>query len=157
MKRLKNLARQNDGATIIEFAIVAPELLLLLFGIIEFALIMFASSVVEGATTHAARLSKTGALRSTAGTPAAQAQAEGARLRELILDRGAGVLKNDNLNIVTITQSDPSGSMGGSNELVIYNITYNWEVTTPIIGKIIAPDDGIFAITSTVAVVNEPY
>lgn len=157
MKRLHTLPRNNEGATIIEFAIVAPVLFLLVFGIIEFSLLMFASSVVEGATSNAARLSKTGAERSTAGTPEERAQADSGRLRELILQRGSGVLKSENLNVVTLPQATSrSGTMGDSGEVVIYQITYNWPISTPLIGNLIS-QDGIYTISSTTVVVNEPF
>lgn len=157
MKRLATLARQDDGATALEFALVAPVLFLILFGIVEFSLVMFASSVIEGATGNAARLSKTGAERSTTGSPTERAQADSARLRQLILERGSGVLKDRNLNIATIPQGgSQGGSMGSSGEIVVYRVTYNWDISTPLIGNLIA-DDGVFVIGSTTVVVNEPF
>ena len=52
--------RCERGVSAIEFALVAPVLLLIVTGIIEFSLIMFTASVLEGATTDTARLGKTG-------------------------------------------------------------------------------------------------
>lgn len=158
MKRLAKLAHQNDGATIVEFALVAPVLFLILFGIIEFSLVMFASSVIEGATGNAARLSKTGAERSTAGTSEERAELDSARLRQLVLERGSGVLKDNNdLHITVIPQGgSKDGTMGSSGEIVVYRVTYNWNIFTPLIGNLIS-DDGIFVISSTTVVVNEPF
>lgn len=156
MQRTFKMLRNNEGVALIEFALVAPVVFLLVFGIIEFSLVMFASSVVEGATANAARLSKTGAERSRDGTAAERAQADTARLREIILDRGSGVLKDGNLNIVTIPQSSRDGTMGDSGELVIYNVSYNWKIATPFIGAFFS-DDGIYTINATTAVVNEPF
>lgn len=155
-KLWRNLVRKQEGVTAIEFALLAPVLFLLLFGIIEFSLLMFASSVIEGATSTAARLSRTGAERSTAGTPAQQAFADSARLRQMILEHGGGLLKNDNLNVTTIPQTSVVGSMGGANEMVTYNVTYNWIILTPLVGKLIAPD-GVYSINSTAVVMNEPF
>lgn len=156
MQRLGKMVRNNEGATVIEFAIVAPVFFLIVFGIIEFSLIMFASSVIEGATANAARLSRTGAERSDADNVSERAQADTARLRELILERGGGFLKNENLNIATIPQSGQDGTMGNSGEVVIYSVTYNWNIATPIISNLIA-DDGVYTIGATTVVVNEPF
>ena len=154
---LLNLGRKQDGVTAIEFAMLAPVLFLLLFGIIEFSLVMFASSVVEGATANAARLSRTGAERSTTGTPAERAKSDSARLRQLILDQGAGLLEDENLFITIIPASSQSGTMGETSEMVTYNVTYSWTVTTPMVGKLIAPPDGVYDIHSMAVVVNEPF
>jgi len=60
MQPFKRVLRQQDGNVIIEFAIIAPVLLLIVFGIVELSLIMYTQSVMEGATTISARLGKTG-------------------------------------------------------------------------------------------------
>lgn len=52
--------RCAKGATALEFAIVIPVLALLLFGIVQFSIVTYASSVLEGATLDAARTGKTG-------------------------------------------------------------------------------------------------
>lgn len=49
-----------EAATAIEFAIVLPLLLLMVFGIIEFCLVMYESSTLEGALTTASRAGQTG-------------------------------------------------------------------------------------------------
>lgn len=52
--------KDRSGATIIEFAIVAPMLFLLLAGIIEIGLILFTFAAMEGATNIGSRTGKTG-------------------------------------------------------------------------------------------------
>lgn len=56
----KAFLKDATGATIIEFAIVAPMLFLILAGIIELGLILFTTSAIEGATNVGARIGKTG-------------------------------------------------------------------------------------------------
>jgi Flp pilus assembly protein TadG len=58
--RLIALIRNNKGVTALETAIVMPVFLLLIFGIIEFGLMMHVSSLVENATHEAARKGSTG-------------------------------------------------------------------------------------------------
>ncbi|NBO18658.1 MAG: pilus assembly protein [Proteobacteria bacterium] len=58
--KIRRFIRQQEGATIIEFAVVAPVLFLMLAGIIELGLILFTTSALEGATNVGARIGKTG-------------------------------------------------------------------------------------------------
>src|SRR5689334_11790217 len=57
---LRRFRRNTDGATVVEFAIVAPTFIALLFAILETALIFFASQVLETVTQDSARMIMTG-------------------------------------------------------------------------------------------------
>src|SRR5690606_32071705 len=120
----------NSGATALEFAIIAPVLFLLLFGIIEFSLMMFASSVIEGATAHISRMSKTGAERSLASDSGTRAAEDKARLREMILKRGGGVIRDAYLHVTTQPQSSQRDTVGAAGEKVLYSVNYDWHVLT---------------------------
>lgn len=157
MHIINRLRRQDSGATAIEFAIVAPVLFLLLFGIIEFSLMMFVSSVVEGATATISRQSKTGVNRSTASTPAARAAEDSARLRQMVIDRGRGIIRTEYLDVATRPRTSRSGTVGDAGEMVIYTVSYDWHILTPLLSPILGDDDGVFPISSTTAVVNEPF
>ncbi|RJF91347.1 TadE family protein [Sphingomonas cavernae] len=49
------LTRNTDGATVVEFAIVAPIMLMLMLGMMELGYQAYAQSVLQGATNKAAR------------------------------------------------------------------------------------------------------
>lgn len=51
----KRFIEDRSGVTIVEFAILLPFFLVLLFGIIEFAQVMFFQAALQHAVTHAAR------------------------------------------------------------------------------------------------------
>jgi Flp pilus assembly protein TadG len=56
MKGIINTGRKNErGASAIEFAIVLPVLILLLFGIIEFGVLLFDKAVLTNASREGAR------------------------------------------------------------------------------------------------------
>ena len=57
LKELKKdvLLKSQEGATVVEFAIILPLLLLLIFGIIEFGLFLFNRHVITNAVREAAR------------------------------------------------------------------------------------------------------
>lgn len=54
------LARKDSGASMIEFALVAPAFLFLLIAILEMALMFVAQNAIEAAVREAARYSMTG-------------------------------------------------------------------------------------------------
>lgn len=157
VSRISQFYRQQRGATVIEFAIVAPVVLLLLFGIIEFSLMMFVSSVVEGATANISRMSKTGALRSTDADPQIRAEQDSESLRQMIIQRGRGIIREENLFVQTRPRNSQNNTMGEAGELVIYTVRYDWEIITPFMSTMLGDDEGVFGISSTTAVVNEPF
>jgi Flp pilus assembly protein TadG len=52
---IKKLMKNQKGAAIVEFAFIAPLLLALLFGIIEFGLLLYNKAVITNACREAAR------------------------------------------------------------------------------------------------------
>jgi Flp pilus assembly protein TadG len=54
-RRVRNLVGDESGVTVIEFAIVAPVMLLMLFGFFDLAHTAYARSVLQGAMQMAAR------------------------------------------------------------------------------------------------------
>jgi len=59
---IRRFARAQRGAMAVEFAIVAFPFLLLLFGIVELALVFIVSMTLETATGDAARMIRTGKI-----------------------------------------------------------------------------------------------
>lgn len=57
---LRRFRENRTGASAVEFALIAPIFLVLLFAIIETALMFFASQVLETMTQDAARMILTG-------------------------------------------------------------------------------------------------
>ena len=51
----KMIIKNQDGATIVEFALIAPLLFLLIFGIIEFSLLLFNKHVITNSSREGAR------------------------------------------------------------------------------------------------------
>ncbi len=67
-RTLRDLAKSKDGATLVEFALVAPVLCLLLLGSFQIGHTLYMQAVLEGAVQKAAR---DGSLETSAGTDAA--------------------------------------------------------------------------------------
>ena len=58
-KSIKNLLKSNRGAVLVEFAIIAPLLFVILFGIIEFGAVLYNQAVITNASREASRFSAT--------------------------------------------------------------------------------------------------
>lgn len=52
---IRKIFRKQEGQALVEFALVAPVLLLILFGIVEFGLILFNQHVITNASREGAR------------------------------------------------------------------------------------------------------
>lgn len=144
-----------------EFAFVAPVLFILILGAIEYGLIMHVSSLIEHAAHEGARKGITGAVYG--GTD--RVNAIEAEIRK---QAGPWLTDPTQLTVETSTFAKisdiglngqrPKGNKGYGNatEAVVYYITYNWQVLTPVFGSIIGTD-GFYAIRSTVVVQNEDF
>ena len=183
---LKSL-RDDAGATALEFAILTPIFIILLFALVEFSTISFAKSVLEGATTITSRLGKTGYTNET--------QSREDMLRQLLTEKSHGILDPAKIRITTLiyqgfstigaaepltdqngngqwdageTFADINGNgewdsdmgeagLGGAGDIVVYTVTYPWDVKTPMLEDIMENENGEFLISSSAVVRNEPY
>ena len=59
-KLLRKMLKKQDGTTAVELAMIAPVLVLILFGLIELSIGMFVNTVVEGGLRDASRIGLTG-------------------------------------------------------------------------------------------------
>lgn len=184
--KLRALLRADDGVSAIEFAIVAPVLVMLVFAIIEFSLIMVVYNVMESATSISSRLGKTGFV--VAGQTREQT------ILNSIKDRAGNLIKGDMLTVTSkfykqfdqINDPEPyidangngnydngenytdvngnaqwdadmgASGYGSANDVVVYSVSYPWPIATPIIRELVG-SDGAYTITTHAVVKNEPY
>lgn len=92
MKILRKLTSNQDGATIIEFAVVAPIFFFIIFCIIELGLLLFSQVALESATMQVSR-SASICNQSAGGAGADCASA----VRELIRQRTRGLINGENI------------------------------------------------------------
>ncbi|HEU5046722.1 MAG TPA: TadE/TadG family type IV pilus assembly protein [Rickettsiales bacterium] len=140
-RKLKDAA----GSTAIEFAIAFPIFQLFIMGIIEYSLIIAASSVLEGAVLAGAREGSTGYV------PAGQTQSS--YITSLIKARVNHLLINSaNLQINIPANANTPGA------LVVYTATYNWPVIDPVMKRIVANNSqGTYTINATAVIQNEMH
>lgn len=181
---LRRLWRDEAGTTAIEFAFVAIGLVYLMVGIIEFSMAMTVGNSLEAATNLSSRLGKTGYVDEEAQLTQEQTIMDEVERRvgpmidmtkldithEVYNDftslNNPDILKDQNEDGDTDdpgewTDVDGDGfkdgadGVGSSGNIVVYRISYPWEIMTPLIGQFVT--DGIVRLTAYSVVKNEPY
>lgn len=186
LKSLRKLCRAEEGVTAMEFAFVAPPLLLLLMGTIELSVIFTAQNAIESAITNSSRLGKTGYT--------AQGQSRQSLIYGMIQSRAGTLINTANLTITSLSYgqisqigqpeayvdsngnqvhdssesyTDTNGNgqwdsdmgaegLGGAGDIVVYTVSYPWSIQTPILSQVFGTA-GYYTIRSNVVVRNEPY
>lgn len=113
MGKMKN----QDGQALVEFAVVLPVLLLLIMGIAQFGMAFSSYLTLENASRDATRAGIIGYSDE--------------EIHDVISTFSPG-LESDKLTI-TITPSDGSRTSG---DTLTVKLTYNYELTVPIISSI---------------------
>jgi Flp pilus assembly protein TadG len=168
---LRRFARDRDGASALEFAIVAPFFFGLLFAILETALMFFASQVLETVTQNAVRMILTGQAQS--------ASYQQADFRQYVCNQIPAAMFSCS-NIVVNVQSFPSFSSatfnnpfdancqvlssniqynpGGPGDVVLVQVSYPWQLFVTGLGYNIAncPNKQRL-LKACAAFQNEPY
>lgn len=183
----RGLRRNESGTVTIELALIAPVFFMLMFGIIEYSLVMFGTAVLESATSNTARMGKTGYTE--------EGVTRQDMLYEMVRTKAGGLLDAEKLEITTqvyggfsdVREPEPyndqngngtyessepytdingngqwdsdmgAAGLGGAGEVVVYTVRYPWSVITPGIRQILGNDDGNFIMQSSIVVRNEPY
>jgi Flp pilus assembly protein TadG len=114
---LRRLQRDRGGATAVEFAVLAPVLLLMLFGTLEIARFLFAQNTVEAATATALRQA---IVDPTMGTEA---------LRERFVDALAG-LDDGLIESFTVERTPEPGT---TLQRVTVSVSFTFAPVVPMI------------------------
>jgi Flp pilus assembly pilin Flp len=182
---LRRLWRDDAGTTAIEFALIALAVVYLLVGIIEFAMAVTVGNSLEAATNLSSRLGKTGYVDEEAQLTQEQTIMDEVERRVgPMIDMEKLVVTHEVYNDFTSLSNpdvladqnadgdtddpgewtdvdgdgfkDGADGVGGSGNVVVYRISYPWEVMTPLIAQFVS-DDGTINLTAYSVVKNEPY
>lgn len=183
---MRKVHSDQSGATIIEFALVAPIFFLLLLGIIEFGMIGFSQVAIESAVSATAREASLG--KSVGGDRVQY-------VRQHIRTKLRGLINVDQLVISASTvvgggavepdvclssppriggpcpppllwedgnrngvydETVPVTSLGGAGDIVEVRVYYPWKIQLPFLNKFFG-ENGIFMMSSSTIVKNEPF
>jgi Flp pilus assembly protein TadG len=180
---LARLVRDNRGATIVEFALITPALLITLMGLFDLAYNMYTAQQLQGAIQNAARQSTlegastnvsnidaivTRSVHAVAGNAVltfdrtAYASFSSVARPEDYTDVNSDGTCNDgepfedaNGNGVWDADSGSSG-FGGARDAVLYTVTVVYPRAFPI-AKLIPGQTDTFTLTATTVLRNQPY
>ena len=137
---------ERRGQALVEFALVLPILLLLMFGIIDAGRLIYAYNTVSNSARNAARVAIVN--QSTAGTDtcdtlSATAWSTGCAIQSGV---GLGITPAD----VAVSYRDAADAVACSNPptigcLAVVKVTGRFQPLTPVIGQLIGP----IALSST--------
>jgi Flp pilus assembly protein TadG len=177
------LGADRRGAALLQFALVAPVLMLFIIGTIEIAIVLLVSGSIEASALAASRFGTTGAT----GAQATRLDT----IKQMIADNTYGLVDMSKVQIdvevypsfAAIGQPEPftdtnhngvhdpgeaytdvngngkwdsdqgSAGTGNAGDIVLYKITYQTKGITGLMQPIL----GTITHTATVAVRNEPY
>lgn len=151
----------RNASAIIEFAIVAPVLFILLIGIVETGLILATSLVLEGATSIGSRIGKTG-FAPDGSTPQQY-------ILQKIQQLSAGLLDPDQIIMDVKSYSSFSDigqpnqgapGTGGSGDVVVYRVSYDWPLFSPLAAALYdtgQKQEGSVHISAVATVRNEDF
>ena len=154
----------------VEFAMIAPVLMYLMMGIIEIALMFFATVNVDGAAIDAARRIRTGLAQSSGDAETDFTTAFCGVLSTVVMcaDVFYDVRTVDNFTDATLeTEIDEDTdepvtygfSAGNADDIIVVRAMFYWDFTTPLIGQFFETTAGTDKrlLVSTVVFQNEPY
>lgn len=170
-KAVRRMGRRKEGATALEFALIAPIFVLLIFATIETSVIYIAGSSLQVATDSVARLVRTG----QAQTQNMSQQA----FRTALCSKLTGIIPcNNNLQIDVQSYTNyttagfgnpltPQGhldptlthySPGTACSVVLLRAFYVWPVITPVLTPFIQNmANNNHLLVATAAFRNEPF
>jgi Flp pilus assembly protein TadG len=170
LRHLTRLKRNEDGATAVEFGLIALPFVALIFAILEVGLVFFAGQVLETAVADSSRLVLTG--------QAQNGNFDQNRFRQEVCNRTYGLFRCDaRMHVdVRIAQNfananlarpvDANGNLipnfgynpGGPGDIVVVRILYEWPVIVPGLGNNLSNlSNGRRLMIATAAFRNEPY
>lgn len=166
--------RSDDGATAVEFAIIAPVFMFIVMAIIEVSLIFFATVNLDGAATEAARRIRTGQSQSSGNALTDFTTTMCTQLDTMfdcdfvqtdvrVMSSFSAIQTAVDLGVeYDATTGEPityGFDSGVSSDIILVRVMYLWSINTPLIGTIFETQSGTnkILLASIVVFQNEPY
>ena len=149
---LQRYRRLPRGSATVEMALVAPVVLLLMMGIIEFSLVFFSTLTMQYAVREGARYAITGRIDAD---PASAGQERYRAVEQVIRANSLGLFTTVNAVVSVNGKSYASSSaytanmFGGPGDIVVLRLDCAWPVTTPLIRSFFPNGKYSFAVAAT--------
>jgi Flp pilus assembly pilin Flp len=162
---LRSLRLKEDGVTMIEFALVAPIFLMLLFAGLEYGIVTYIGGTLGTVVNDAGGLGMTGGNYADLQDPTAPSKPRDVFLKEIITKRLGPLAEMGKITITPTPYASLSGmntgggttnGFGSGGQVVVYDVIYEWKILTPIVGNFMG-QDGIYNIHSRTVMQNEEF
>ena len=174
-RRYDAFAKNKEGATAVEFAMIALPFFILIFGLMEIAVLFLFSTALDNGTAEASRMIRTGQMQLN------DDEITATDFRQEVCDNLFGLVECDNKVRVDVRvfasftdsmlgETSPQNedgevddnnltfAMGGPNDIVMVRTFYEYQLFTPVLTAPLADmPNGRRLLVSTVVFRNEPY
>lgn len=145
------------GATIVEFAIIAPAFLMLMIGVIELSMVYFANLTMQHAVREGARYAVTGQSNLDPNTSSQQRYQA---VMQKIKDSSMGMYDKVGPPTVSVTNisggsNSGAGMFGNPGDIVVISLDCNWPLVTPMMAAFFNNGKAHFVVAATMR--NESF
>ena len=156
MTRISWSGRLAIGQSAVEFALVVPIFLILVFGVMDFGRLLFVQENIQEAVDVGARYGSTGNHQSgtdpTTGQPYTRVASIDNDIEQLA---SVSTSMGTTLSIQISSVLGGAGNAGGPQDLETISVTATVPVMTPLISRFFPK--GQFTFTSSATIKNEPF
>ncbi len=143
LRRLRRRTGDSSGTNLLEAAILAPLLLLLTLGIVEFSTLLYVYLALENGVSQASRFGVTGnALPSLSREDS---------IKEVMRQATPTLTLND--GAFSFSHLSPgggwAGGAGGSDDVEKVTVDYTWDVMTPVLRPFFTNGQIHFTVSSS--------
>lgn len=154
---IRRFSRNQEGAALIEFVFIIPILLWLIMGILEYGIIFHLRSLATHAGNEAARLGKTGYLYGSQGSREALIEDTVKQYLAPWMGETAPLqVKSEAYGTYGSIGMNGTRGAGGAEQVVLYQVTYYWEIVTPFLGTTMGAGTQL-PITARALIKNEDF
>lgn len=164
----RRFGRDESAVAAIEFAMVAPVFLFLVFAILETSILYVIATVLEGEVSFAARQIRTGQLQQQADPETAFRNALCANLQNVIDCNNVIIDVRNFSDFGSMTfppfvdnKGKASGNVfeaGTANQIVLVRVAYQYHIVTPYLADILPPrGQDTVMLYAAAAFKNEPF
>jgi Flp pilus assembly protein TadG len=141
MAMTRRTLRSGKGATLVEFAMVFPLLMVLIFAVMDFGMYFFVQHSIQYATREGVRLALVGRTVADPGNPSTQLSRE-ASIAQIIKSKASVAVRPAGVSVfiypVDATFADPSGwqtatpDAGLAGSYMRVKTRYTYQLVTPL-------------------------
>jgi Flp pilus assembly protein TadG len=133
MRRILLLVRDTSGVNMIEAAIVTPLMILLTFGILDFASMFYVQLALENGVSQATRFAVTGNVMDDPDHPGSQMSHEASIKAAMRQATPTLTIPDDAFAFQHLSGTSWVGGPGGPSDIQRVRVTYTWTLLTPLV------------------------